>query len=136
MTIAAAADKASVEALVGQIADEFTQRLKDTAYTMGLCVGPDDMNLSLRGLRTLAVRLRQHHQSGLKIAQWFTERPEILKVLYPALPGAPGHDIWKRDFTGSASVFSIVFNDSWPPARIVKSSSPSASSKSATAGAA
>ena len=48
------------------------------------------------------------------------ERPEVSKVLYPALPGAPGHDIWKRDFTGSASVFSIVFNDTWPTARIVK----------------
>jgi len=84
------------------------QRLKDTAYTMGLCAGPDDMNLALRGLRTLAVRLRQHHQSGLKIAQWFAERPEVLKVLYPALPGAPGHDIWKRDFTGACGLFSIV----------------------------
>ena len=51
------------------------QRLKDTVYTMGLCVGPDDMNLGLRGLRTLAVRLRQHHQSGLKIAQWFAAAP-------------------------------------------------------------
>jgi cystathionine beta-lyase len=84
------------------------QRLKDTVYTMGLCVGPDDMNLSLRGLRTLAVRLRQHHQSALKIAQWFAEGPEISKVLYPALPGAPGHHIWKRDFTGACGLFSIV----------------------------
>jgi cystathionine beta-lyase len=84
------------------------QRLKDTVYTMGLCVGPDDMNLTLRGLRTLAVRLRQHHQSGLKVAQWFAQRPEVLKVLHPALPGAPGHDIWKRDFTGACGLFSIV----------------------------
>jgi cystathionine beta-lyase len=84
------------------------QRLMDTVYTMGLCVGPDDMNLTLRGLRTLAVRLRQHHQSGLKIAKWLAERPEVLKVLYPALPGAPGHDIWKRDFTGACGLFSIV----------------------------
>jgi cystathionine beta-lyase len=84
------------------------QRLKDTVYTMGLCAGPDDMNFTLRGLRTLAVRLRHHHQSALKIAQWLAERPEVLKVLYPALPGAPGHDIWKRDFTGACGLFSIV----------------------------
>ncbi len=84
------------------------QRLKDTVYTMGLCVGPDDMNLTLRGLRTLAVRLPRHQQSALRIAQWFAERPEVLKVLYPALPGAPGHEIWKRDFTGACGLFSIV----------------------------
>ena len=84
------------------------QRLKDTAYTMGLCVGPDDMNLGLRGLRTLAVRLRQHHQSGLTVARWFEQQPEVLKVLHPALPGAPGHDIWKRDFTGACGLFAIV----------------------------
>jgi cystathionine beta-lyase len=84
------------------------QRLKETVYTMGLCVGPDDMNLTLRGLRTLAVRLRQHQQSTLKIAQWFAGRAEVLKVLYPALPGAPGHDIWKRDFTGACGLFSVV----------------------------
>ena len=85
------------------------QRLKDTAYTMGLCVGPDDMNLGLRGLRTLAVRLRQHHQSGLKVAQWFAQRPEVAKVLIRRCP-APGHDIWKRDFTGACGLFSIVLN--------------------------
>jgi cystathionine beta-lyase len=87
---------------------ETAQRLKDTAYTMGLCVGPDDMNLGLRGLRTLAVRLRHHQQSGLTVARWFAQRPEVLKVLHPALPGAPGHDIWKRDFTGACGLFSII----------------------------
>ena len=73
---------------------------------MGLCVGPDDMNLGLRGLRTLAVRLRQHQQSGLTVARWFEQRPEVLKVLHPALPGDPGHAIWKRDFTGASGLFS------------------------------
>ena len=87
---------------------ETAQRLKDTAYAMGLCVGPDDMNLGLRGLRTLAVRLRQHHQSGLAVARWLAQRPEVLKVLHPALPGAPGYDIWKRDFTGACGLFAIV----------------------------
>ena len=84
------------------------QRLKDTAYTMGLCVGPDDMNLGLRGLRTLAVRLARHHQSGLAVARWLSERPEVLAVLHPALPGAPGYDIWRRDFTGACGLFAIV----------------------------
>jgi cystathionine beta-lyase len=84
------------------------QRLKDTAYGMGLCVGPDDMNLGLRGLRTLAVRLARHHQSGLKVAQWFEQRPEVLRVVHPALPSHPGHAIWKRDFTGACGLFAIV----------------------------
>jgi cystathionine beta-lyase len=84
------------------------QRLKDTTYTMGLCVGPDDMNLALRGLRTLAVRLDRHHRSGLAIADWLSTRPEVLKVLHPALPGAPGHDIWKRDFSGASGLFAII----------------------------
>ena len=84
------------------------QRLKDTAYGMGLCMGPDDMNLAMRGLRTLAVRLRQHHASGLKVAEWLSKRPEVLKVLHPALPGAPGHEIWKRDYLGACGLFAIV----------------------------
>jgi len=84
------------------------QRLKDTTYGMGLCVGPDDMNLGLRGLRTLAVRLARHHQSGLTVARWFEQRPEVLKVVHPALPSHPGHAIWKRDFTGACGLFAIV----------------------------
>jgi cystathionine beta-lyase len=84
------------------------QRLKDIMFLMGLCVGPDDMNLGLRGIRTLAVRLRQHYQSGLKIAEWLSKRPEVLKVLHPGLPGAPGHDIWKRDYLGACGLFAIV----------------------------
>jgi cystathionine beta-lyase len=83
-------------------------RLKDTAFGMGLCVGPDDMNLGLRGLRTLAVRLARHHQSGLAVARWFEQRPEVLKVVHPALPSHPGHAIWKRDFTGACGLFAIV----------------------------
>jgi cystathionine beta-lyase len=84
------------------------QRLKETAYGMGLCVGPDDMNLGLRGLRTLAVRLARHHQSGITVAKWFEQRPEVLKVLHPALPSHPGHAIWKRDYTGACGLFAIV----------------------------
>jgi cysteine-S-conjugate beta-lyase len=84
------------------------QQLKDTAYTMGLCLGPGDMNLALRGLRTLAVRLRQHQASGLKVAEWLSNRPEVLKVLHPGLPGAPGHAIWKRDYLGACGLFAFV----------------------------
>jgi cystathionine beta-lyase len=87
---------------------EALPRLKETAYGMGLCVGPDDMNLGLRGLRTLAVRLARHHQSGLAVARWFEGRPEVLRVLHPALPGDPGHAIWKRDFTGACGLFGVV----------------------------
>jgi len=83
-------------------------RLKDTTYGMGLCVGPDDMNLGLRGLRTLAVRLARHNQSGLTVARWLEQRPEVLKVFHPALPSHPGHAIWKRDFTGACGLFAIV----------------------------
>jgi cystathionine beta-lyase len=84
------------------------QRLKDTTYTMGLCVGPDDINLGLRGLRTLAVRLARHQQSALNVAEWLARRPEVLTVLHPALPGSPGHDIWKRDYTGACGLLSVV----------------------------
>lgn len=82
--------------------------LKDTVYTMGLCVGPDDMNLALRGLRTMGVRLARHNASGMKVARWFEQRPEVTRVLHPALESNPGHSIWKRDFTGACGLFSIV----------------------------
>jgi cystathionine beta-lyase len=82
--------------------------LKDTVYSMGLCVGPDDMYLAMRGLRTLGVRLARHHQSGLQVAKWLEKRPEVLRVLHPALETGPGHDIWKRDFSGACGLFSIV----------------------------
>jgi cystathionine beta-lyase len=83
-------------------------RLKETVYGMGLCVGPDDMNLGLRGLRTLSVRLARHHQSGLAVARWLEARPEVLRVLHPALPSNPGHALWRRDFTGACGLFGVV----------------------------
>ena len=75
---------------------------------LGVCAGPDDVFLALRGLRTLAVRLAQHHRSGLEIARWLATRREIIRVLHPALESDPGHAIWKRDFTGASGLFSIV----------------------------
>lgn len=84
------------------------KQLKDYVYTSGLCVGPDDMFLALRGLRTLSVRMRRHFEAGLEIARWFEQRPEVLRVMHPALPSDPGHPLWKRDFTGGCGLFSIV----------------------------
>jgi len=70
---------------------------------------PDDCSLALRGMRTMAVRLQHIEASALQIARWLAARPEIDLVLHPALEGSPGHKLWKRDLTGSAGVFSIVF---------------------------
>jgi cysteine-S-conjugate beta-lyase len=75
---------------------------------LGVCAGPDDVFLAIRGLRTLAVRLAQHHHSGLEMARWLAARPEVIAVLHPALENHPGHAIWKRDFTGASGLFSIV----------------------------
>jgi len=83
-------------------------KLKDTVTALGLCVGPDDMYLALRGLRTLAVRLGRHFESGLAVARWLARRPEVARVLHPALESDPGHAIWKRDFTGACGLFSVV----------------------------
>jgi cystathionine beta-lyase len=85
------------------------ERLTDTVHALGLCVGPDDIYLGLRGLRTMAVRLAQHDQAGRKVARWLEQRPEIARVLHPALDGSPGHAIWQRDFSGASGLFSIVF---------------------------
>ena len=75
---------------------------------IGLTANGEDCFLALRGLRTLAVRLERHWRSGLEIAEWLRARPEVAQVLHPALPGAPGHELWKRDFKGAAGLFSIV----------------------------
>jgi len=82
--------------------------LKNTVHLNGLCVGPDDVYLGLRGLRTLAVRLERHYRSGLAVARWLEQRPEVLRLLHPAVEGHPGHALWKRDFTGASGLFSIV----------------------------
>ncbi|MGA8079325.1 MAG: PLP-dependent transferase, partial [Xanthobacteraceae bacterium] len=82
--------------------------LKNTVRLTGLCEGPDDVYLGLRGLRTLGVRLERHYQSGLAVARWLEQRPEVLRMLHPALESHPGHAIWKRDFTGASGLFSMV----------------------------
>ena len=83
--------------------------LKELVRLSGWCVGPDDVYLGLRGLRTLAVRLDRHYQSGLTVARWLEQRPEVSRLLHPAIESHPGHAIWKRDFTGASGLFSIVF---------------------------
>lgn len=85
------------------------ERLKNFVRLNGLCVGPDDVYLTLRGIRTLAVRLERHYRSGVAVARWLEQRPEVLRLLHPALPSHPGHHIWKRDFTGACGLFSVVF---------------------------
>ena len=82
--------------------------ISEAIRLLGVCAGPDDVFLALRGLRTLAVRLAQHHRSALEIARWLKTRPEVLRVMHPALESDPGHAIWKRDFTGASGLFSIV----------------------------
>jgi cystathionine beta-lyase len=82
--------------------------ISESIRLLGVCAGPDDVFLAIRGLRTLAVRLAQHHRSGLEMARWLAERPEVLRVLHPGLESDPGHAIWKRDFTGASGLFGIV----------------------------
>jgi cystathionine beta-lyase len=85
---------------------------------LGQYASSDDCWLALRGARTLAVRLQHQMESGIAVAHWFASRPEVLRVLHPALPGAPGHELWKRDFTGACSLFGVVFRPEFSPAAI------------------
>ena len=101
------------DAVIGLITartEDLFRRLKDTTMAFGDVAAPDTSYLALRGLRSMAARLRQHEKTGLQIADWLRTRPEVRRVLYPALPGDLGHAIWKRDFTGACSLFSIVLH--------------------------
>jgi cystathionine beta-lyase len=82
-------------------------RLQEISWDLGHCVSPDDAWLGSRGLRTMAVRLRQHEESALKIAEWLKGQPQVGRVLHPALPDCPGHELWKRDFKGASGLFSF-----------------------------
>ena len=83
-------------------------RLRAVHYELGQAVGPDDANLASRGLRTMAVRLARHGQTGLRLAEWIARQPEVERVLHPALPSDPGHALWKRDFAGASGLFGAV----------------------------
>ncbi|HMP56252.1 MAG TPA: PLP-dependent transferase, partial [Novosphingobium sp.] len=87
---------------------ELYAKLRRTAQALGHVVSPDDAALALRGLRTMGLRLERTTASALKIARWLQGRPEVAAVLCPMLPGAPGHELWQRDFTGGCGLFSFV----------------------------
>ena len=89
--------------------DALYQRLGVAQQVLGSNVSPDDCSLALRGLQTLGVRLAAIESSALTVAKWLAARPEVERVLHPALESCPGHEFWKRDFLGSSGVFSIVF---------------------------
>jgi cysteine-S-conjugate beta-lyase len=92
------------------VADGSAYEAIGSAYKqLGMAVSPDDSSLALRGLKTLGVRLERLERSTLELAQWLAEDPRIATVLHPALPSCPGHEYWRRDFTGSSSIFSVIF---------------------------
>ncbi|WP_332656928.1 cystathionine beta-lyase [Brevundimonas sp.] len=82
--------------------------IAETLEDLGWRVSPDDAWLALRGLRTLPLRYAEQARSALAVARWLQARPEVADILYPALPGAPGHDLWRRDYAGAASIFGVV----------------------------
>jgi cystathionine beta-lyase len=81
----------------------------------GWAVSPEDAYMMLRGLRTLPTRLARHEQNALAVATWLATHPAVGQILYPALPDAPDHDLWKRDFTGAAGLFSFVLESADEP---------------------
>ncbi|EPK7890693.1 TPA: cystathionine beta-lyase [Klebsiella pneumoniae] len=85
-------------------------QLRENAYLMGQMLDADTAYMTSRGLRTLGVRLRQHHESSLRIAEWLAQHPQVARVNHPALPSSKGHEFWKRDFTGSSGLFSFVLS--------------------------
>jgi cystathionine beta-lyase len=87
---------------------QWFERLHGTTHLMAIPPGAEDVFLGLRGLRTMELRLREAERQGLALAQWLSTRPEVLRVIHPALPDHPGHALWKRDFSGSSGLFSIV----------------------------
>ncbi|BCP55255.1 cystathionine beta-lyase [Kaistia sp. 32K] len=109
--------------LLGSVTVKDAERyelLGEAHQALGMAVSPDDCSLALRGMQTLAVRLEKLGASCLQVAKWLEARPEISQVLHPAIPSSPGHSIWARDFKGSASVFSIVFDERFTKEQILR----------------
>lgn len=90
--------------------EEFYKTVKTQVHGLGYAVGPDDCYLALRGLRSMSARLSQHQETALKLAKWLQQRPEVERVLHPALADHPTHNLFKRDFLGSTGLFSMVLN--------------------------
>lgn len=99
-------------ALVTRRADLF-RRLKDASRLMGLGISADEASLALRGLQTMPLRLEREGASALTLARWLDTRPEVDRVLHPALPDHPGHQLWKRDFQGASGLFSVALAAPW-----------------------
>ncbi|MGF1767315.1 cystathionine beta-lyase [Enterovibrio makurazakiensis] len=93
--------------------DVLVEKVGKTFKQLGLAVSPDDCNLALRGLQTLGIRLAHLEKSTLEVAEWLTKHSAVTQVFHPALPSCPGHELWKRDFTGSSSVFSFLFTEEY-----------------------
>lgn len=91
--------------------EKYWPQLRENSYTMGQCTSPDDLYLALRGLRTLSVRMKQHQENALKVANWLATRDEVAKIFHPALDSCPGHEFFKRDFNGSNGLFSFVLKE-------------------------
>jgi cystathionine beta-lyase len=89
---------------------QYYQRLRKRSLMLGQAASPDDCALALRGLRTMGVRLERSAASALQIAAWLRDRAEVAEVLFPMLPGTPGHELWQRDFTGGCGLFTVVMN--------------------------
>lgn len=100
------------DVMMGTIAtsEALFRRIRPRLGLLGAVPGPDDCYLTLRGLRTLAVRLARHQETGLCLARWLSRRKEVARVLHPALPDCPGHAFWLRDFTGASGLFSIILS--------------------------
>lgn len=86
-------------------------RIRDSVRLSGQCAGPDPIFLGLRGLRTMPTRLKQHWKSGIKVAEWLAGRPEVARLIHPALPSHLGHDLWRRDFTGASGLFAFILHE-------------------------
>jgi cystathionine beta-lyase len=97
---------------------DWAHALRKTTFQLGACVGPDDVYLALRGLRTMDVRLQRHQATGLTLARWLEGRPEVAQVLHPALESHPQHALWQRDFDGASGLFSIVLAEPWPESAV------------------
>ena len=112
-----AATKHSVghsDAMLGTVTvatEEHYQAIKGMANSYGYHAAPDDCYLGQRGLRTIGVRLEQHYKNALEVATWLQGRDEVQRVMYPALPNDPGHELWKRDFTGASGLMSVELVD-------------------------
>lgn len=86
------------------------EQLRENSYLMGQCTSPDDIYSALRGLRTIGVRMRQHQENALKVANWLAQREEVDHIRHPAFATCPGHEFFKRDFSGANGLFSFVLN--------------------------